>query len=188
MGSSNLGKVADVGCGKLRHYRLLAKVAKVLYLVDTGRQMAATHHDGNQSYTIPGVAKSARRKGRAVYSMTVEEFSRTHGAIDVAFCVAVFDVVTRHRRREIAKIVSDSLREHGCFVIIAPRNDSTITRRCLEENRYQDGHVFAHHGLQTFFCNFEEYGSIVRDCGREGLKLQHDLSSYRQVCLVFRKG
>src|SRR5438105_1854195 len=117
MGSNNLGKVADFGCGKLRHYRVLANVAKVLYLVDTERQLAATHRDGNQSYTIPGVAKSARRNGRAVYSMTVDEFSRAPGAIDVAFCVAVFDVVTRHRRREITKLVSEKLRDHGPFVI-----------------------------------------------------------------------
>ena len=182
---NSLGTVADIGCGKLRHYRLLVKPAKKLLLVDTEKQLATTHHDRNESYTIPQIAKLARKTGRAVRALTVEQFRGVRNSVDVAFCIAVFDVITRERRREITRVVADSLKDNGYFVVIAPRNDSTITSRCEKENRYKDGHVFAHHGLQTFFCNFEKYGSIIRDCADAGLGLRLDLSSYRQVCLIF---
>jgi Methyltransferase domain len=185
IGRNSLGTVADIGCGKLRHYRLLVKPAKKLFLVDTEKQLATTHRDKNQSYTVPQIAKLARENGRVVYALTVEQFRGIRNSVDVAFCVAVFDVITRERRREITTLVSDKLKDNGYFVVIAPRNDSTITRRCVKENRYKDGHVFGHHGLQTFFCNFEKYVSIVTDCADVGLGLRLDLSSYRQVCLIF---
>jgi SAM-dependent methyltransferase len=183
----NLGSVADVGCGKLRHYGIFAELSTTLFLVDTKTQMGTTHRDRSRSYTIPDVAASARQNRRAVYAVTFEEFSAMRAQIDVAFAVAVFDVVTRENRREIIHSVSHALRREGYFVVIIPRNDSTITRRCLRDNRYKDGHVFTHHGLQTFFCNFATYRSVINDCAHVGCELRLDLSTYRQVCLIFYK-
>jgi SAM-dependent methyltransferase len=186
-GSKNLGTVADVGCGKLRHYKILSRAAGVLWLVDSKRQMAAMHRDGNVYYTISSAAESAQKHGREVYALDVERFGLRRDLIDVAICVAVFDVVTREHRRQITKCVAERLRRGGYFVVIIPRNDSTITRRFTKENKYRDGHVFTHHGIQTFFSNFDRYESVIRDCKKEKLELVRDISTYRQVCILFRK-
>jgi SAM-dependent methyltransferase len=183
-----LGTVADVGCGKLRHYRVLKDLATTLLLVDTERQMSREHSDGGTVYSIPRVAQAARKQGESVHALTFEELKASKRKIDVAFCIAVFDVVTRTVRKEISAVVSERLRDGGYFVIIVPRNDSTITDRFSSANRYQDGHVFAHHGAQTFFCNFKTVATITGDCQKVGLVLQRDLSVYRQGCLIFRKG
>lgn len=179
------GSVADLGCGKLRHFKLLSNMANTLFLVDTKHQIGATHVDGGVRYTIPEVAERARRYGRKVYALTFEEFIDSKYPIDIAFCIAVFDVVLRKTRKTITRVTSRKLSPKGYFVIIVPRNDSSILRRCLTENIYLDGHVFSHHGIKTFFSNFRDYSSIILDCKAEGLTLIADLSSYRQVCLIF---
>jgi hypothetical protein len=176
-----------MGCGRLRHYKLLVKRARVLFLVDTDKQMAAVHRDGQVCYTIPDVAKLARKKGKKVYALTFEEFENRSLGIDVLFCVAVFDVIVRKTRRKIIAAIASKLGAEGHGVIVIPRNDSTITSRFSSANGYQDGHVFKHHGLETFFCNFERYESVIADCDKEGLSLVCDLSTYRQVCLIFSK-
>jgi SAM-dependent methyltransferase len=183
--SDNLGRIADIGCGRLRHYGLLLKRAKTLFLVDTERQMAATHSDGMKQYTIPKIAELARKRGRRVYAFTFQEFEDSSAVVDVACCVAVFDVVLRETRQAITVLAANKLSAKGHLVVIIPRNDSTITRRCLAMNRYKDGHVFSHHGLQTFFRNFRHYQTVVRDCMKVGLSLVLDMSTYRQVCLIF---
>jgi SAM-dependent methyltransferase len=186
-GSADLGPVADIGCGKLRHYKMLGRRAERLFLVDTERQMAAVHRDGKAHYTIPKIAAQARARGREVYAHTAQEFGLLPITVDLVCCVAVFDVVTRQSRQAITVLAANKLVANGHFVVIIPRNDSTITRRCSTKNQYKDGHVFNHHGLQTFFCNFERHASVVNDCSKTGFSLVRDLSSYRQVCLIFRK-
>jgi SAM-dependent methyltransferase len=186
-GSASLGKVADIGCGKLRHYKLLRRRAEALFLVDTEAQIAAVHRDGKAQYTIPKIAAQARARGREVYAHTAKDFGMLPTTVDLVCCVAVFDVVTRQSRRAITVLAGSKLGVNGHFVVIIPRNDSTITRRCSAKNQYKDGYVFNHHGLQTFFCNFEQYRSVVKDCSKAGFELVCDLSSYRQVCLIFRK-
>jgi hypothetical protein len=186
-GGGNLGKVADLGCGKLRHYKLLSAKSNALFLVDTPCQLAANHVDGRATYTIPQVVQNALKQGREVYALSLPEFAAAEHMMDVIFCVAVFDVVLRKTRRLITKTVAQKLKIDGHIVVIAPRNDASILRRCSEENAYSDGHVFEHHGLQTFFHNFRTYKSIVQDCANEGLFLTSDLSRYRQVCLIFER-
>jgi len=187
IGSANLGRVADLGCGKLRHYKLLGRRAEALFLIDTKKQMGAVHRDGKAQYTIPKIASRARAGGRQVYAYTAEEFNALRTAVDLVCCVAVFDVVTRQIRQAIIALAASKLVVNGHFVVIIPRNDSTITRRCSGKNQYKDGYIFSHHGLETFFRNFERHDSVVRDCSKAGFALVRDLSSYRQVCLIFRK-
>lgn len=45
-----LGKVGDLGCGKLRHYNVLAPCSDELYLIDTEDQLSATHFDAGEEY------------------------------------------------------------------------------------------------------------------------------------------
>jgi hypothetical protein len=184
-GTSTLGRVADLGCGKLRHYDLLSTITDTLYLVDTPKQISKTHVDGGTSYTIPQVVEQSRREGRRVHVLCLDDFSEVQLDLDVVFCIAVFDVVPRKTRQALTRVAVQNLSEHGHFVVIAPRNDSSILRRCSKDNKYMDGHVFKHHGVQTFFHNFRSHRSIVHDCAKEGLSTVQDLSRYRQVCLIF---
>jgi SAM-dependent methyltransferase len=182
-----LGRLADLGCGKLRHYRILAPRANELFLIDTSKQLSALHRDGAVSYTVYQVAEAARRRGRNTQVFTSQEFPLAHLELDVVFCVAVFDVIPRKIRKELTNAAARNLTNGGFFVVIAPRNDTSILRRCSRDNSYLDGHAFWHHGVWTFFHNFRSYDGIVRDCKRAGLWLVKDMSRYRQVCLIFRK-
>ena len=177
--------MADLGCGKLRHYTLLLSRAQELFLVDTPEQLSATHFDGGEEYTILDVAKCARRKGRVVHATSFNDFASGNLGLDLIVCVAVLDVVLPRVRTELIKSAAANLGPLGYCAIIAPRNDSTILKRCGEANAYSDGHIFSHHGVQTFFHNFRNHTPIIRACGDAGLRLLKDLSCYRQVCLVF---
>ena len=123
-----LGRLADLGCGKLRHYRLLAPRAHELFLIDTAKQLSAPHRDGGISYTVYEVAEAARRRGRLVRVLSSQEFPFSHLELDVVFCVAVFDVVPRKTRKELTTAAARNLATGGFFVVIAPRNDTSTAR------------------------------------------------------------
>jgi hypothetical protein len=77
-----LGKIADLGCGKLRHYCLLSE-ARELYLVDTEHQLTTTHVDSGLSYTVCGFAEEERKKGRNVHVKTDKQFASCSLNLDV---------------------------------------------------------------------------------------------------------
>jgi len=180
-----LKTVADVGCGKLRHFKQLYAISKILYLVETEEQLRKVHVDGNRKYTIGQIAKSKSNHKRKVIPLSFCSFSSMSLSIDTIFCIAVFDVVLRNIRKSIITSAVSNLRKGGYFVLVIPRNDSSITDRCHSKNSYQDGHVFYHHGLYTFFKNFDSFHTVIKDCQQEGLRLIEDISNYRQVCLIF---
>lgn len=184
--SLNSWRVADLGCGKLRHYAALSGFPK-LYLVDTEKQLSMPHVDGGETYTVREVAARARAKGNVVYAMNSFEFAKAHLELDLVVCIAVLDVVVSEVRKQLIAMASRNLRSQGICILVVPRNDSTILSRCRDKNRFKDGYVFAHHGTHTFFHNFRSYSSIVAMCMREELTLIEDLSTYRQVCLVFSR-
>lgn len=178
------GSVADLGCGKLRHYRQLAACSDQLFLVDTPEQLSAKHFDKGFEYTILGVAERAMTQGRTVHAIAFNDFATTDLRLDLVVCVAVLDVVLPHVRLALIRAAARNLAPTGKCVIIVPRNDSTILRRCGSDNAYSDGHVFSHHGVHTFFHNYRAHAPIVRTCGKAGLYLLQDVSCYRQVCLI----
>ncbi len=112
------------------------------------------------------------------------EFAASSLSLDLFVCVAAIDVVLPRTRSEMIRSAARNLGESGLRIVIAPRNDSTILRRCNRDNAYYDGHVFHHHGIYTFYRNFRDHSPIVKICKNAGLELKKDLSSYRQVCLV----
>jgi hypothetical protein len=179
------GRVADLGCGKLRHYDLLLLSSHELYLVDTDEQLSATHSDAGQEYNIRRLAEDARARGRNVHALSSTEFALSKLGLDLVVCVAVLDVVVPRTRAEIITAAVRNLGALGLLVVIAPRNDSTILRRCGPESAYYDGHTFFHHGIHTFFHNFRDHARMTENCKKAGLVLKKDLSCYRQVCLVF---
>lgn len=182
----NTWRVADLGCGKLRHYQLLAR-SRELYLVDTEKQLSTKHTDGENEYTALGVAAKARKTGRFVKAMAANDFAAARLSLDLIVCVAVLDVVLPDVRRALIQIASRNIHYGGFCILVMPRNDSTILSRCRQANRYMDGHIFAHHGTHTFFHNFRTYESALRICRREKLDVFRDMTVYRQVCLVLKK-
>jgi SAM-dependent methyltransferase len=182
------GRVADLGCGKLRHYRQLAACSGELFLIDTPEQLSAKHIDNGFEYTVYSVAERAPTQRQKVHAISFSDFATDSLSLDLVVCIAVLDVVLPHVRRALIRAVARNLAPAGKCVIIVPRNDSTILSRCGADNEYSDGHVFSHHGVHTFFHNYRVHAPIVRICGKAGLHLLEDLSCYRQVCLVLGRG
>jgi SAM-dependent methyltransferase len=182
--SKTWGRVADLGCGKLRHYDLLLPCSSELYLVDTEIQLSASHVDAGQEYCVRDVAETAREQGKTVHTLTPAQFAASNLSLDLIVCVAALDVVVPRTRTEMTRAAARNLGASGLLILIAPRNDSTILRRCGPENAYCDGHIFLHHGIHTFYHNFRDHSPIVKICKNVGLVTRKDLSSYRQVCLV----
>jgi SAM-dependent methyltransferase len=178
-------RVADLGCGKLRHYSLLSSCSDNLYLVDTHEQLSSIHIDGGQEFRVLDVAEKARECGKSVYALTADEFAKSNFDLDLIVCVAVLDVVTARSRSTVIRSAAGNLSKSGRLIVIVPRNDSTIVDRCEASNSYQDGYAFFHHGIYTFFRNFRDHSPIIRTAKKAGLVLKRDLSRYRQVCLIF---
>lgn len=180
-------RVADQGCGKLRHYRILAPVARELFLVDTDFQLVTPHAEGRRTFTVEEFAHEQREKGKAVRVLRDREFDQSNLELDCVFSIAVFDVVVPEVRRSLIRSAARNLRREGWLVVIIPRNDTNLLVRCTAKNVYKDGHVFAHHGIHTFFRNFRELDSLVEACRTRRFALVQDLSTYRQACLLFSK-
>ncbi|MFH2107610.1 MAG: class I SAM-dependent methyltransferase [Chrysiogenia bacterium] len=180
-------RIADLGCGKLRHLKLLLPYADNLFLVDTQLQLNSQHVDGSDLYTIEEVARASSKNGKSVHALSIDKMENMQLKLDLIFCVAVFDVVTQKVRDKLLQIASKNLKENGYLVLIIPRNDSSILKRCTEEKRYQDGYIFTRYKIRTFFHNFKSYKKVIHHCLQKGLHLAVDLSLYRQVCLIFKK-
>jgi hypothetical protein len=180
-------RAADVGCGKLRHLNILAPLCKRLILVDTNAQISMVHSDHGQAYTIPEFARKRSTNERKISVLLADSFAQETLALEIIFCIAVLDVVPRQVRQNIIAASSSNLRKGGHFVVIAPRNDQSITSRFTDTNKYLDGHLFVRQGITTFFCNFKSYESIINDCKRAKFSLAADVSKHRQVCLLFSK-
>ena len=182
-----LGKVGDLGCGKLRHYNVLAPSSDVLYLIDTEDQLSATHFDAGEEYSIRKVAECASNHGKKVRVLSSSEFASSNLGLDLIVCSAVLDVVLPAVRQEVVRSAVNNLGQRGHLIVIAPRNDSTILKRCGPNNAFHDGHQFLHHGVHTFYHNFRDHRPIIDSCKRAGASLVKDLSVYRQVCLIFKR-
>jgi hypothetical protein len=181
-------RLADHGCGKLRHYKLLAPLASELYLVDTQEQLTRAHREGRRELIITSFAADKNKKtGRFVVPVTTERFERSRLELDLIFSIAVLDVVTPPTRRRIIDAAINNLKLGGYFVLIIPRNDSSILKRCAKENHYFDGHVFARKGIVTFYKNFKTTNGLEVLCKNKGLQIVANLSLFRQVCLLWRR-
>ncbi len=180
-------RVVDQGCGRLRHLRILLSYFDDILLVDTQHQFNRNQAIFGQHTTLKAYAKGLDMAGKTISLCPAEEFGTLHARADLIFSVAVMDVVLAATRALIVRDAYANLRVGGFYVVIVPRNDSSILRRCNEGNRCQDGHRFAHHNVETFYRNFRDHTPIRRHLGREGFALERDLSRYRQVCLIMRR-
>src|SRR5689334_8020895 len=96
--ANSWGRVADLGCGKLRHYDIMASHSSELYLVDTEEQLSAIHSDGGVEYSVRQVAAKAWKQGKKVHVLTADEFATAKLNLDLIVCVAVLDVVLARTR------------------------------------------------------------------------------------------
>jgi hypothetical protein len=157
-----------------------------LILVDTPAQLDVVHQDRGAWYSVRDYV-AAHSANRAIRVRVTTEFETSRDEVDVAFCVAVFDVVPPATRQRILRSAARNIRRGGYLALIIPRNDSTILERCGSQNRRWDGHWFRNHDGFTFYRNFRDTTALARTVERAGFQLDTDLSRYRQVCLLFRR-
>lgn len=183
--NDRINRVADQGCGKLRHLNSFRRYSEV-YLVDTEAQLSRAAQLASVRESVRRyVAKRNARQSRSLETLTDQEFANTSLGLDAVFAIAVYDVVPPRVRGRLAAAARRNLRGHGKYVVISPRNDSSRLVRCTVENAYGDGHVFAHHGAYTFWTNLRDVRRIKRLVTRHGFREVVDLSVYRQVCVIF---
>ncbi|MFP4028474.1 MAG: hypothetical protein ACLFWL_11845 [Candidatus Brocadiia bacterium] len=179
-------RIADQGCGKLRHLRLFMSNYTEIFLVETQRQLRRRITLNGQKQTIPEYLHTLPSSQQdRIEVVSSAEFSDCTMNLDAIFSICVYDVVRQSTRQRLANAARRNLRPGGLYVVIAPRNDSSILKRCSKENEFEDGHYFQHHGIVTFYRNFRRHELIVDMVQSYGFKLLTDMSRYRQVCMVF---
>jgi hypothetical protein len=182
----HLINVVDQGCGKLRHLPVLAKYFRNIILVDTKDQLNRKQKIFEHDDTTIAEYIHATKQG-SVQIMPADHFARTRLALDLIFNICALDVEVPKSRKEMFRAAVQNLKTGGLFVVIVPRNDQTILVRCTPENEHQDGHIFHHHGIVTFYRNFRSQSVITKLGSAIGFSLVADLSVYRQICLIFRR-
>lgn len=177
-------KVADQGCGALRHLKVMLESYDHICLIDTREQFNRNHIIDGVKTTIPAYVTNLKLPCKRIVLMTNPEFMRTSLNLDAIYNICAFDVVLPKVRVEMLRAAKRNLKEGGNFIVIIPRNDTSILCRCKEDNRHSDGYYFKHHGIYTFFTNFRNYDSLLETVSGFGFRLIKDLSIYRQICLI----
>jgi len=181
-------KLVDLGCGKLRHLCICSKFANQIILVDTVEQITRTQKFAGTNYTMEQFVQSLGNHRSKITIIATTEFEKQHHNADIVLSVAVMDVVLKGDREQMSRSAFNNLSKGRYFVVIVPRNDSSILKRCSKSNEYQHGNVFNSRGdsNRTFYSNFADHTPLLRLFERIGFRLVDDLSVYRQVCLILR--
>jgi SAM-dependent methyltransferase len=185
--NSHLLAIADQGCGKLRHLKVFLKYFRKILLVDTEAQLRRTQDLGGQLTTVEEYVGSLGSKYPRLKSLPAKLFARSKLRLDVIFNTCVFDVVVAETRRELIKAAFRNIRPGGFYCVIVPRNDQSITSRCVPSTRYRDGYAFRRNGFYTFYKNFRDARAIQQLLKTNGFQQVADLSRYRQICLVAQR-
>ena len=181
-------RVADQGCGKLRHLKLLTQYFDHIYLIDTEFQLSRPQKlFGKSDITIKGYVDTLNIHGKEISVVSDVSFNSTRLNLDIVFNICVFDIEIPKVRKAISDSAYRNLMKGGLCIIIISRNDQSILSRCKKENKYLDGYAFCHHGTVTFYKNYLDTQPLIKNLARQGFKLIGDLSVYKQVCLITRK-
>jgi hypothetical protein len=183
--------VADQGCGKLRHLRLLMHNFDRVVLVDSRCQLERVQTIAGQETSIMLYVSNKVSIGSKLCLLDAADFSRERLNLHIIFCCCVFDVVPLTTRKLMITAAARNLASKGIYCVIVPRNDQSILRRCLRKNRYHDGHMFRKGRFFTFYANFAEgsrpLSKLLKLLDRAGLQECANLSVHRQLCLLFKK-
>lgn len=180
-------RVADQGCGKLRHLQILSDAYREVFLVDRAAQLGRMQKLFGAEITVRDyVGKSKRGRGK-IATMTDAVFGTSELQLDIVFNLCVFDVVPPKERAQMAGAAHRNLAQGGLFILVIPRNDQSILRRCTDVNRHRDGHVFRRGRVTTFYSNFRDLRPLKKRLERSGFTVRADLSVYRQACLILER-
>jgi SAM-dependent methyltransferase len=177
-------RVADQGCGRLRHLRAIAAEFDHLWLVDQAVQL-----DRNQVLYAKrqSIRSFVAGLGDGVAALSDVQFRVARLNLDAIFSFCVYDVVTASVRKQLAVDAAANLREGGLYVLVIPRNDQTLLKRCSDKNAYEDGHLSARNGSVTFYANFRDSTQVAQSLSGCGFRLVEDRSIYRYVWLALEK-
>ena len=174
--------VVDCGCGQLRHVKTLLSLSERLVLVDTVTQLKTPHDFFGQKACIRDfVRKQWPRK--AIHVIDSVKFMKARLNADLVFSINVLDVTPRKTRTDILRACLRNLGPKGRLIAIVPRNYTWTLRICTRGKVYQDGFVFGHPNGETYYRNWGG-ASFQSSLLRHGFKVEQDLSTYRQVCVI----
>jgi hypothetical protein len=163
-------------------------VADTLVLVDTTLQLTRRQSlRGERNQTATHIAEHLRSMGKDVRTLPAQQFQESSLRAHAVLSVCVYDAVPIATRRELALAAARNLRRGGEYVVIVPRNDTSITARCGKENSFEDGHLFCRGKSCTFYVNYRDHVRLIRQIESAGVRLIADKSSYRHVWLLFEK-
>jgi len=185
--AAGAARIADQGCGRLRHLGTLRPHAREVHLVDTAAQLGRRQRLFGRTTSITEYAPRLSDSSAGVSVATVTAFRTGTLSLDCVVCVAVYDALPPGPRSRLPRDAARNLREGGAYVVIVPRNDSSVLKRCRTGNAWADGHTFQRGRVCTFYRNFRDHRPLVTAITGSGLTLAADLSVYRQVCLIFRR-
>ena len=78
-------KVADQGCGALRHLKLMLESYDHIYLIDTREQFNRKHTIDGVKTTVPDYVSNLELANRQICLMTNRDFSRTSLDLDAIY-------------------------------------------------------------------------------------------------------
>ncbi len=182
-------KLIDLGCGKLRHLDICMQFAKQVVLVDTERQIENVQKYGNMTCTMSQYVQALKNKHCVIEIQKFDNFKVQNHLADIILSVAVMDVILKESRKQMALAAYRNLRPGGYFVVIVPRNDSSILVNCKQDNKYQDGYVFKNRGHNnlTFYTNYRDPSRLKKMLVDSGFVLIEDRTLFRQLCFVLQK-
>jgi len=110
-------KVADQGCGKLRHLKIFYKYFNIIYLIDTEFQINKTQRlFGKNNITIREYLSKNKIKGKEINLITAKKFTATKLNLDLIFNICVFDVEIPEVRKSMIESSFNNLRNKGIFL------------------------------------------------------------------------
>lgn len=171
----------------MRHLAMLAMSFGRVCAVDTRLQLNRRQRLYGSGGRIREVGRILREGWAPVRTLSAEAFDRSRLSADAILSVCVYQAVPPWTRGRLAAAAFRNLRPGGTYVVIVPRNDSTVLRRCGPSNAAEDGYVFARHGALTFFRNFRSVDPLKQLLSDAGFRLVHDGSRYRHIWLVVER-
>jgi SAM-dependent methyltransferase len=178
--------VVDYGCGKLRNFEQIKKFAQELYLVDTKIQLSRNHTEQGKLFDYNDFLEK-NSNGVACKLMDNINFQKLNINCDLIFSIAVADIIPLESYATIIKDSFEKLRKDGYLVLVVPRNDTSILRRCNKENSYKLGNVFRKGKYCTYMRNYRDSKPLFTEVEKYGFSLEEDLSIFNQICTIFRK-
>jgi len=181
-------KIVDLGCGKLRHLKILTAFTNNIILVDTNHQINRVQKFEGTLSTMKDYVKKTYTTQR-IRILGIDEFEDRNENADIIYSVAVMDAVLKKSRVQIVNSACSNLRHMGFFVVIVPRNDSSILEHCKIENKFEDGYFIRNRGQKkyTFYANFRDHLPLLHIIQSKCFKLIHDNSTFRHICWIFQK-